>query len=71
MIFTGQRSFLCLAEGLPDRIAEAKNGFERFLLLNLENLLQFLQTFNLSGFFLFEFFTNKARKLKVEGVESS
>ena len=66
-IITGQRSFSSLADGLLDITQERKNTFEQFhckiwklFILNFAIFANFL---NIS--FLFDLFTNKARKLKV------
>ena len=60
-MITGQRNFLSLGDGLPDRTFETKNGFE----LNAKLKTFF---FNFAFFsFLYGLFTNRDRKLEVAG----
>ena len=67
-IITCQRSFSSHADGLPDITPETKNSIEHFYseFCKLFHVIFciFLQMFKIS-FFLFDFFTNKARELKV------
>ena len=67
-IITGQRSFSSVADGLVDITPETKVVLDKFLLRNLEASLLIFAIFCkfLSIRFLFDLFTNKASKLKVE-----
>ena len=58
---TGQPNFLNLGDGLTDRISETKI-FLDFFTAKLET---FAFNFALFSFFLYDLFTNKARKLDV------